>query len=67
MQLRCLCREMTRDLRIEPAMNLRTQLKNFDDSHGSRPFDQAPPLNRLGADVMLRPEGPLSALHLVFF
>jgi hypothetical protein len=32
---------MTRNLRIEPALDLRAELKNFDDSHGSRPFDQA--------------------------
>jgi hypothetical protein len=57
MELCGLRREMTRNLRIEPALDLRTQLKNFDDSHGSRPFDQATRRSvSRRADVTSRPE-----------
>lgn len=65
MQLRGLCRKMTRNLRIEPALDLRTDLKNFDDSHGSRPFDQATRRSICRrADVTLRLQSRLAVSRL---
>jgi hypothetical protein len=59
MQLRSLRRKMTRNLRIEPALDLCAELKNFDDSHGSRPFDQATRRSICRrANATLRLEGP---------